>query len=1651
MVPMWRMFRPISLLLLLLLLTTRAATGQTPLEQTETPRYWRHVAPGEVSHVFVTDFDGDGFDEVAVVSRGGVLEMVRGDGSLLWDAPLEVDGEIVAASRLNDGLAVATREALLFFDADRALVRSRSIPPAAGLQEIATVGQMASATAPNSGRTETLAVLFANGALHLYNETGRLLWQYTHTDTPNPNATPTLHVDDLTRDGQEEILLSYTTERGFGRLDLIQQVAGETIWSEPVTGAVTSQHTASVDGQRIIAFGTSVGEIHLLDGDRRILWRPRTLNTTITALRFVEWPGFGSVLLAGTETGKLVGFRVIPSLSSGANGQRIFDRVLCGTSDLVTVAERTCEEGIYGSIQTIATPNTLTQSRQPTALVLSIDLPAARRIQAELLFVGFNFETIARYGSGATVAEPLIADTNRDGNFEALLTTFGAVELLSGGTYARTTAEAFAYDRLDDRPTAWLVDDFEQDGEDDLLVAAEDGRIHRLSANNDRALWIAQIAGEPVALRSMKAPGSETESHIVVAANLDSDPPTSRLLLLDASGNSLLPEPLQFDAHITALPVYPAENDTAIIGIGFDNGRIVAVQIGRESGDEGISATTIWSHSMENGVEAGVLLRRETERTPQFVFASQNAVQRIGLTGLVARNTPIQNPNQLCRTPAELLYLLENDGVPQQLCLLNRRIGLWQELLGQPIHDRSQQSSGYLYRPIQIDRWQRTARVDVGELFGSDTPQETIFSGETQTFNEVTAVFSGDLTGNGRNDIVIGFENGTVQLDLSDSDETILDVEAPVTAIVAPNSNSGEQATLVVITENSLVRFFRFRPNHPPMITVPVVTTDSGDYTISASVLDVEAQPMLVGLDLYDETTQSWQPAAPGRQTTGAIDRLEWRIDPPLTESEVRYRLRYADGDDHIAAFEPPPGPIPVATISRQWRIVLPVLLISTLLIAGLVQVYRRELPVNQARRFLRAVSRTPAMLLIQLRQKYNQSNGDSDFFINLATVARQQQKGLVAGLADGLYLLAERPGAGLDIVTATLDEAAQDPRLTLLRLVEWQAMFGTTREFIEAPTLTELTLLRPKLDKMIRINEQTGGNIGPFPRLVPVFDALRDSERVETVGDRLAWLGDADILLRRLEDSLRYDEFNLSRSLVGAIVQHWRGLLNAAIESLRGRARLDVQLRTRRLAPQAASDLVLEVTNTGRAPAQQIQIRLLPGEASPLNGNLQKIESLSPGWKRTVHFGVELPETERFRVAFAVAYSDRQQQGHSFEYANMVELLALPEEEFRPIPNPYSPGTPLRRNSTMFFGRDDLFQFIAEEADRASQQRVLILVGQRRTGKTSALLRLGQHIPSHLLSVYIDCQSLGVLPGMKAFFQDLAWQIADTLDEYDIEIDVPEVETLDTNPGKWFQHDFIPAVRKEMPAGSKLVLVFDEFEALENLVNDNILPTTIFSYLRHLMQHGEGLSFIFVGTHRLQELTTNYWSVLFNIALYSEISYLHEEAATLLITEPVAQQLVYDDLALDKIWRITAGHPYFLQLVCYTLVRHANARRVGYITISDVNDTANEMIGLGEVHFAYIWERSDSAERAILLAVAHLLGNEADFRPADIINAMAPYNVTLTPAEVTAALNSLVRRNIVQTIGTGATPRYDLKLGLVGLWIERTKSLNNLHENRQS
>jgi hypothetical protein len=270
--------------------------------------------------------------------------------------------------------------------------------------------------------------------------------------------------------------------------------------------------------------------------------------------------------------------------------------------------------------------------------------------------------------------------------------------------------------------------------------------------------------------------------------------------------------------------------------------------------------------------------------------------------------------------------------------------------------------------------------------------------------------------------------------------------------------------------------------------------------------------------------------------------------------------------------------------------------------------------------------------------------------------------------------------------------------------------------------------------------------------------------------------------------------------------------------------------------------------------------------------------------------------------------------------------------------------------------------------------------------------------------------------------------------------------EEMGQSPQLAFERRFLPRVWEQI-GHQQLLLTVDEFEELEQRVQSGSLPVALFSYLRHLMQHTDKLAFIFVGTHRIEDLTSDYWSVLFNITRYRRIGFLNREAAIGLITEPVqAAGMVYDDLAIEEILRVTAGHPYFLQLVCDALVNLCNVTSRNYVTIQDVRDVLDEIIDLGRAHLTYIWRSSTQEEKLSLAVLAALYPSGERVTAGAIADRLGAYQVPLEPGQVIRAMDTLAARDIVQEMS--AEPIfYNFTAHLFGHWLRKYKPLSKVVE----
>jgi 6-pyruvoyl-tetrahydropterin synthase len=91
------------------------------------------------------------------------------------------------------------------------------------------------------------------------------------------------------------------------------------------------------------------------------------------------------------------------------------------------------------------------------------------------------------------------------------------------------------------------------------------------------------------------------------------------------------------------------------------------------------------------------------------------------------------------------------------------------------------------------------------------------------------------------------------------------------------------------------------------------------------------------------------------------------------------------------------------------------------------------------------------------------------------------------------------------------------------------------------------------------------------------------------------------------------------------------------------------------------------------------------------------------------------------------------------------------------------------------------------------------------------------------------------------------------------------------------------------------------------------------------------------------------------------------------LIREPVFPIIQYDERAVEQIFSVTQGHPYFVQLICHNLISTVNLEtdKQKPITFSDVKQTIRKILSEQDNHLHYLWDEKTQEEKLILAALS--------------------------------------------------------------------------------
>lgn len=522
--------------------------------------------------------------------------------------------------------------------------------------------------------------------------------------------------------------------------------------------------------------------------------------------------------------------------------------------------------------------------------------------------------------------------------------------------------------------------------------------------------------------------------------------------------------------------------------------------------------------------------------------------------------------------------------------------------------------------------------------------------------------------------------------------------------------------------------------------------------------------------------------------------------------------------------------------------------------------------------------------------------------------------------------------------------------------------------------------------------------------------------------------------------------------AVFNVLIASWQEMFSIQRNELRGHAELAYELLPGTPYKEETVALLLHITNRGRAPARRVQITLLPDESfatSPQTQLTFTMDFILAGQETTIECTLK-PLQDSVMVAFEIVYDDSEKDVHT-SHREQLTLIRW-DRPFTPLKNPYMPGTPIQDKS-MFYGRERDLTYLLDSFAREEAQSVLVLYGQRRTGKTTLLNMLANtdQLAGHV-AVKIDLQNLLINLTINKFFFRCAKTISDKLLEKGLPTPIPQrSDFFDSSVDSQEAFEaFLDDVQKTL-GKRRLILLFDEFEELEEKVKEGILPPDIFKYLRSLVQAKQDFHFLFSGTHRINEMTRQYWAVFFNIAQHYRLtSRISNEGAEKLITEPVTN-LEYDPLAVKKIRLLTADQPYLINLICQALVAHCSISQKNHVAINDVNMVLDSVLETGAVHFDWLWdEKLETRDRQfLLLIIAEGCQDEGRQLELDDIRALyEKYGLPYHQDHVRLNLKLLADEDIIEKTrvegreSTIENDRYSLPNGLLRDWLRRTRSL---------
>lgn len=347
--------------------------------------------------------------------------------------------------------------------------------------------------------------------------------------------------------------------------------------------------------------------------------------------------------------------------------------------------------------------------------------------------------------------------------------------------------------------------------------------------------------------------------------------------------------------------------------------------------------------------------------------------------------------------------------------------------------------------------------------------------------------------------------------------------------------------------------------------------------------------------------------------------------------------------------------------------------------------------------------------------------------------------------------------------------------------------------------------------------------------------------------------------------------------------------------------------------------------------------------------------------------------------------------------------------------------------NTPCFVGRTDILEKVKEVLD--SQQNTIVLVGNRRIGKTSILRTLETELlQGDFIPFYFDLEDKYTW-SLNKILQVLAYGLSNSLN-----IEEPN---LGNEPQEKFRQWLYSILKQK-----KLVLLIDEFDTFTDKNNNTEQQeqNAFFPYLRDLLSlEPQRLNFVFTMGRRISDLKIVL--SLFKASVHKRVSLLNETDTNKIISFSEGA-LNWQADAKNQVWQLTHGHPYLTQGLC-SEIWYANyteqQNQAPIITLTKVNKVIPETLESVESAMEWLWDGLGTMERLVASALAE--AGAGSISETQLANLLSKCSVPINLENQRDAASFLLDWDLIEP--TEERDGYRFRVELLRRWIEKKKPLS--------